>query len=120
MHVPCHLCGERRESFASVPSAQREKMALDLNARAEGPERRVRIVLQLDGSSLHLHRSQISRPSKGEAMLCSALLCSASPPLLLVSYSASTPSKISLLFRVLPKALHCISLVPHTPLANSA
>jgi hypothetical protein len=115
MHVPCHLCGERRESFASVPSAQREKMALDLNARAEGPERMVRIVLQLDGSSLHLHRSQISRPSKGEAMLCSA-----SPLLLLVSYSASTPARSLSCLGVLPKALHCISLVPHTPLANSA
>jgi hypothetical protein len=117
MHVPCHLCGERRESFASVPSAQREKMALDLNARAEGPERRVRIVLQLDGSSLHLHRSQISRPSKGEAMLCSALPRHHyySCPILPLP-----PARSLSCLGVLPKALHCISLVPHTPLANSA
>jgi hypothetical protein len=77
---------ERRESFASVPGfPEREKMALDLNAREEGPERRSRIVLQLDGSlpSIATGRN-ISRP---------AMLCSASPPLLLVSCSASTPAR---------------------------
>jgi hypothetical protein len=111
---------ERRESFASVPGfPEREKMAFDLNAREEGPECRSRIVLQLDGSLPSIATGRIfpGRP-------CSALprhhyySCPVLPlpqQDLSLSLSSCLGAVLVLwLFRGLPKALHCISLVSHT------
>jgi hypothetical protein len=88
MHVPCRVtCAEReKREFCFCSRLPRER---EDGFRFECKGRGTRVqephcVAVGRVSSLHRHRSHISRP---------AMLCSASPPLLLVSCSASTPAR---------------------------